>query len=98
LNPYDFFRVFAWERRTVTGGRVPTSKSECYFKEVSPIFTVSIDRDKCEGCGECTESCPADILEMVDGKAEVTGNADECLGCETCVSVCPSGAVTVQES
>lgn len=61
------------------------------------MFKVAIDRDKCEGCGECTESCPADILEMEDGKAAVA-NPEECLGCETCVSVCPSGAVTVEES
>ncbi|HBX23007.1 MAG TPA: 4Fe-4S dicluster domain-containing protein [Desulfotomaculum sp.] len=61
------------------------------------MFKVAIDLDKCEGCGECTESCPADILEMQDGKAAVT-DPEECLGCETCVSVCPTGAITVEES
>lgn len=60
-------------------------------------FNVTIDRDKCEGCGECAESCPADILEMVDGKAEVTGDISECLGCETCVTVCTTEAVTLEE-
>jgi ferredoxin len=60
-------------------------------------YVVSIDRDKCEGCGECVENCPASILEMVDGKAEVTGDIEDCLGCETCVSVCNSGAATVEE-
>ncbi|MCL5056514.1 MAG: 4Fe-4S binding protein [Actinobacteria bacterium] len=60
------------------------------------MYLVQVDRDKCEGCGECAETCPASVLEMVDGKAEVT-SPDECLGCESCVSVCPSGAVTVQE-
>ncbi|HBV96236.1 MAG: ferredoxin [Peptococcaceae bacterium BICA1-7] len=60
------------------------------------MYLVQVDRDKCEGCGECADTCPASVLEMVDGKAEVT-NPDECLGCESCVSVCPSGAVTVQE-
>lgn len=61
------------------------------------LYTVEIDRDKCEGCGECAENCPVSIMTMVDGKAEVTGDLEECLGCETCVSVCPSGAVTLQE-
>jgi NAD-dependent dihydropyrimidine dehydrogenase PreA subunit len=60
------------------------------------VYLVQVDRDKCEGCGECAEVCPASVLEMVDGKAEVA-NPDECLGCESCVSVCPTGAVTVQE-
>jgi len=60
------------------------------------VYLVQVDRDKCEGCGECADTCPSSVLEMVDGKAEVT-SPDECLGCESCVSVCPSGAVTVQE-
>lgn len=61
------------------------------------MYQVDIDGDKCEGCGECVENCPASILSMVDGKAVVTGDLEDCLGCETCVSVCPSGAVTLQE-
>ncbi|MBO8127898.1 MAG: 4Fe-4S binding protein [Peptococcaceae bacterium] len=60
------------------------------------MFLVQIDEEKCEGCGECVEACPASILELVDGKATVT-DATECLGCETCVTVCTTGAVTLQE-
>lgn len=60
------------------------------------MFVVQVDVDKCEGCGECVDNCPASVLEMVDGKAKVI-NEEDCLGCETCVSVCPSGAVTLQE-
>lgn len=61
------------------------------------MFVVEIDVDKCEGCGECTESCPADILAMEGDKAVVTGDPTECLGCETCVSMCPSEAITLIE-
>lgn len=61
------------------------------------MFMVSIDKEKCEGCGECADSCPASILGMEDDKAAVVGEPSECLGCETCVTVCPSGAVTLQE-
>ncbi|MBE0467866.1 MAG: 4Fe-4S binding protein [Candidatus Desulforudis sp.] len=59
------------------------------------MFVVTIDRETCEGCGECTESCPAEALAMVDGKAQVVN--DECMGCETCVTICPSGSITLQE-
>lgn len=62
------------------------------------MFRVTIDRDKCEGCGECADSCPAGILGMEDGKAAVVGEPDECMGCETCVTVCPSGAAQIEES
>lgn len=61
------------------------------------MFMVSINREKCSGCGECIDPCPAHILEMdEDGKANVTDPA-ECMGCETCVSVCPNECYTVQE-
>ncbi len=62
------------------------------------MYLVQVDRDKCEGCGECAESCPASVLGMVDGKADLVGSTDDCLGCESCVSVCPSGAVALQET
>jgi Fe-S-cluster-containing hydrogenase component 2 len=61
----------------------------------SSMFVVSIDEATCDGCGECTEACPSETLEMADGKAKVVN--DDCMGCETCVTVCPSGAVTLQE-
>ncbi|MBM7854833.1 ferredoxin [Desulfohalotomaculum tongense] len=61
------------------------------------MFMVSIDVDKCEGCGACVDPCPATLLELVDGKAQVAGDAADCMGCETCVEVCPTGAATVQE-
>lgn len=61
------------------------------------MYVVTIDTDKCEGCGDCVEACPASILSLQDGKAEVTGDTNECLGCESCVSVCTSGCVSLQE-
>lgn len=62
------------------------------------MYLIVVDQEKCEGCGECVDACPGDVLVMNDaGKAEVVGGPDDCLGCETCVTVCPSGAVTMQE-
>jgi NAD-dependent dihydropyrimidine dehydrogenase PreA subunit len=42
------------------------------------------------------ETCPAEVLEMQDGKPVVV-NIDECLECESCVEVCEPGAVTLEE-
>ena len=60
------------------------------------MFVVTVDKDKCDGKGECVDTCPVSVFEMKDGKSEPV-NVDECLGCESCVEVCPQGAITVKE-
>ncbi|MEW6771318.1 MAG: 4Fe-4S binding protein [Bacillota bacterium] len=60
------------------------------------MFVVTRDEEKCEGCGECVEACPAGILILEDGKVRITDET-ACLGCETCVAVCPTGAITIRE-
>ncbi|MBW1975721.1 MAG: 4Fe-4S binding protein [Deltaproteobacteria bacterium] len=60
------------------------------------MWKVTVNKDTCEGCGECVEVCPVDVYELVDGKAEPV-NAEECLGCESCVEVCETGSITVEE-
>lgn len=66
-----------------------------YLRRCS-MFEVVVDKDKCVGDEECVAACPAQVFEMVDGKAEPV-EVDECLGCETCVEVCPEDAITVTE-
>jgi NAD-dependent dihydropyrimidine dehydrogenase PreA subunit len=60
------------------------------------MYNVAIDKNKCNGCGECVDICPADVLEVVNEKSEPK-NMEECLGCESCVETCPEGAITVAE-
>jgi NAD-dependent dihydropyrimidine dehydrogenase PreA subunit len=60
------------------------------------MWNVEVDKDKCQGSGECVDACPANVYELVDGKAEPV-EMEECIGCETCVEVCPTGACTVTE-
>ena len=60
-------------------------------------YNVTVDKEKCDGDGECVDVCPVDVFELgSDGKAEPV-NADECIGCESCIEVCPTGAITVEE-
>lgn len=61
------------------------------------MYIVSISEEKCIGCKECTEICPAGLLGLNGEKAEVIGDSSECMGCESCTSVCQSGAIQVQE-
>jgi NAD-dependent dihydropyrimidine dehydrogenase PreA subunit len=64
---------------------------------IRKMFMVAIEEEKCIGCAQCTQGCPAQILGMVGAKAEVTGDASECMGCQSCVMTCPAEAITVTE-
>ena len=36
------------------------------YKDGSGDFFITIDTDKCNGCGDCAPACPAGIFEVVD--------------------------------
>ncbi len=60
------------------------------------MYIPIIDKSKCTGCGECVDTCPSGVYELVDGRSEPV-NMDECIGCESCVEVCEYWAITVEE-
>ncbi len=60
------------------------------------MWNITIDKEKCNGCGECVENCPGEVYKLVDHKA-VPSNPDECHGCQTCVELCDEDAVTVED-
>ena len=60
------------------------------------LYVITVDKDKCDGCESCVDICPAEVLEIVDEKAEPV-NIDECMGCESCVETCPNEAITLTE-
>ena len=53
-----------------------------------------VDEEKCTGCGECTEACPLEAIELDDDVAKV--DEDTCSDCGACVDVCPVEAITVE--
>ncbi len=57
---------------------------------------ITVDKEKCNGCGTCVDTCPAGVFELKDGKAEPV-NQDACLACHACEANCPTGAITVEE-
>lgn len=60
-------------------------------------YSVTVDVDKCIGCGECVDVCPVEVYELQNGKAVVV-NEEECLGCESCIEVCETAALTIEEN
>lgn len=36
------------------------------YQDASGDFFITVDTDKCNGCGDCVPACPAHILEVMD--------------------------------
>lgn len=57
---------------------------------------ITIDEQKCTGCGACITGCPEGALQLVNGKAQLA-NESYCDGLGACIGTCPQGAITVEE-
>lgn len=57
---------------------------------------ISIDKEKCNGCGLCAKACHEGAIGMVDGKATLL-REDYCDGLGDCLPACPTGAITFVE-
>lgn len=58
-------------------------------------FIIAVDREKCQGCGNCVKACLTGALQLVDGKAKLV---DEklCDGFGSCITVCPANALRLE--
>jgi len=57
---------------------------------------ISIDEEKCNGCGLCIPNCPEGAMQVIDGKARLISDLF-CDGLGACVGYCPEGAITLTE-
>ncbi len=51
---------------------------------------VTINVEKCTGCGGCIDLCPSIAISMIQDV--VTVNQETCTECKICVKVCPMQA------
>lgn len=54
---------------------------------------LTIELDRCDGCGACVEVCPEGAISLVNGMARI--DSSSCTECEACVQACPNGAIRV---
>ena len=57
-------------------------------------MSITIDKDKCIGCGRCLNVCPGTLIKQDgDTKAYIKYPKD-CWGCTSCIKECPVYAIS----
>ena len=57
---------------------------------------ITIDEEKCNGCGQCADACHEGAIGIVDGKAKLL-REDYCDGLGDCLPACPMNAISFEE-
>lgn len=56
--------------------------------------TITVDKEKCIGCGICMERCFMKAIKITDGKCELDDSM--CRGCGRCTEECPVDAIKIE--
>ncbi len=81
-------------RESVEGAMAAASKAATFIgmgEVASSPEVATINRGKCNLCGECVEICPTAAITIND--SVITVNPIACINCGACVPVCPNDAI-----
>lgn len=67
-------------------------EKECKALECKAMSKITINEEKCKGCGLCQKHCPVSAIEG-EGREKRTINQDKCIKCGTCLTNCPFHAI-----
>lgn len=74
------------------------------MEKAKKSYVITIETERCKGCGYCKEVCPKDVFEF-DGTLNGAGycisspkHTDRCIGCNSCIMACPDLALTLNET
>ncbi len=65
---------------------------KCKTGECKALADITIDPEKCRGCGMCKRNCPVEAISGEIKQVHVI-DKDKCIKCGTCISVCPFHAI-----
>ena len=86
--------------------KLEDDKSIVLFRQIMlRKYVLKLDKEKCVGCGICTDMCPKwaityypakfDGIKRVSERPRIDFDSDKCVLCGTCVTVCPMRAITL---
>ena len=65
---------------------------------------ITVDFERCKGCGLCATACPKKIVAMQQEERNRKGfftavciDDNSCIGCAMCATMCPDCAITVEK-
>lgn len=65
-----------------------------WMKYIDNGKTLKIKKEKCIGCGECTNVCPHGVWYIENNIAQI-GESEYCMECGACKINCIKGAILV---
>ena len=99
---------------TVTESRESSPCASVYHIRKQDAISIAngiavVDKDKCIGCGKCTNVCPKNLIQLVEDKRNAIvkcASKDKgtlvknycsagCIGCKICEKKCPNDAIHV---
>ena len=67
-------------------------QKECKTLECKAMAKITIDPEKCKGCGLCQKHCPVNAIDGA-GRDKRIINKEKCIKCGTCIASCPFHAI-----
>ncbi len=67
-------------------------KKECRTLECKAMAKITINEEKCKGCGLCQKHCPVNAIDG-SGRNKRIINQEKCIKCGTCIASCPFHAI-----
>ncbi len=67
-------------------------QKECKTLECKAMSKITIDPEKCKGCGLCQKHCPVNAIDGA-GRDKRIINQEKCIKCGTCIASCPFHAI-----
>ena len=67
-------------------------QKECKALECKAMSKITINPEKCKGCGLCQKHCPVQAIEGEAREKRVI-NQEKCIKCGTCLTSCPFHAI-----